>query len=81
MLPLIRPGIIAGSILVFAPCLGAYVTPRVLGGGTANDWKSYWVTIWAGSKLAAGSDIVLTLMVIVLVALLYFVKISNREQA
>ncbi len=28
-----KPGVIAGSILVFIPSLGAYVTPRVLGGG------------------------------------------------
>ena len=28
-----RPGIVAGSILVLIPALGAYVTPRVLGGG------------------------------------------------
>ena len=33
ILPIIKPGIIAGSILVFIPSLGAYVTPRVLGGG------------------------------------------------
>ena len=32
-LPIVKPGIIAGSILVFVPSLGAYVTPRVLGGG------------------------------------------------
>ncbi|TIQ75213.1 MAG: ABC transporter permease, partial [Mesorhizobium sp.] len=31
--PLIKPGVIAGSILVFIPSLGAYVIPRVLGGG------------------------------------------------
>ena len=33
IIPLVRPGIVAGSILVFIPALGAYVTPRVLGGG------------------------------------------------
>ena len=33
ILPLVKPGIVAGSILVFIPSLGAYVTPRVLGGG------------------------------------------------
>nr|MBP6737876.1 ABC transporter permease [Paracoccaceae bacterium] len=33
ILPITRPGIVAGSILVFVPCLGAYVTPRILGGG------------------------------------------------
>jgi len=52
ILPLCEPGIRAGSILVFIPCLGAYLTPDLLGGGksvmignliqnqftTARDW-------------------------------------------
>jgi spermidine/putrescine transport system permease protein len=33
IVPLALPGIVAGSILVFIPCLGAYVTPELLGGG------------------------------------------------
>ena len=33
VLPLVRPGLVAGSILVFIPALGAYVIPRMLGGG------------------------------------------------
>lgn len=51
-LPLARPGFIAGSVLVFIPCIGAYLTPDLLGGGktvlignliqnqftTARDW-------------------------------------------
>jgi len=32
IVPLSRPGIIAGSILVFIPSLGAYLTPDLLGG-------------------------------------------------
>ncbi|MCL4795584.1 MAG: ABC transporter permease [Bryobacteraceae bacterium] len=31
--PLSMPGIRAGSLLVFIPCLGAYLTPDLLGGG------------------------------------------------
>ena len=52
VIPLSKPGIVAGSILVFIPCLGAYLTPDLLGGGrtvlvgnlvqnqftTARDW-------------------------------------------
>ncbi len=52
LIPLSAPGIRAGSILVFIPCLGAYLTPDLLGGGrtvlignlvqnqftTARDW-------------------------------------------
>lgn len=30
--PLSKPGIITGSILVFVPCLGSFVEPRILGG-------------------------------------------------
>ena len=33
LVPLSGPGIRAGSILVFIPCLGAYLTPDLLGGG------------------------------------------------
>lgn len=33
IVPLSRPGTIAGAVLVFIPCLGAYLTPDLLGGG------------------------------------------------
>jgi spermidine/putrescine transport system permease protein len=33
VLPLARPGILAGALLVFIPCLGAYLTPDLMGGG------------------------------------------------
>lgn len=33
VLPIAMPGIAAGSLLVFIPCLGAFVTPALLGGG------------------------------------------------
>ncbi|WP_181702744.1 ABC transporter permease [Chthonobacter albigriseus] len=34
IIPLAKPGIVAGCLLVFIPALGAYVTPLILGGGT-----------------------------------------------
>jgi spermidine/putrescine transport system permease protein len=33
VLPLAMPGIVGGVVLVFVPCLGAYVSPELLGGG------------------------------------------------
>lgn len=33
VVPLARPGMVAGSVLVFIPCLGAYLTPDLMGGG------------------------------------------------
>lgn len=34
VLPVARPGILAGAILTFVPCLGAMIAPELLGGGT-----------------------------------------------
>ena len=33
ILPILRPGIVAGSLLVFIPGIGAYLAPDILGGG------------------------------------------------
>jgi spermidine/putrescine transport system permease protein len=33
IIPLSKPGIIAGTLLVFIPCLGAYLAPDLMGGG------------------------------------------------
>jgi len=78
VLPLCAPGIRAGSILVFIPCLGAYLTPDLLGGGktvmignliqnqftTARDWPF-------------GSAVSLALMALVMVLLL---GLSRRDE-
>lgn len=76
VLPLSMPGVLAGSILVFIPCLGTFVTSDMLGGGktvlignliqsqflTARDWPF-------------GSAFSVLLMIAVLGAtLLYFRK-------
>jgi spermidine/putrescine transport system permease protein len=34
VLPIAKPGILAGAILTFVPCLGAMIAPELLGGGT-----------------------------------------------
>ncbi|MFZ4815706.1 MAG: ABC transporter permease [Phototrophicaceae bacterium] len=36
VLPGTLPGVIAGCILVFIPCIGSYVTPDLLGGGAGD---------------------------------------------
>ncbi len=79
-LPLCRPGIMAGSILVFIPCLGAYLTPDLMGGGksimigtlvqnqftTARDWPF-------------GAALSLFLMALTL-GILYFVSKRSGEE-
>jgi spermidine/putrescine transport system permease protein len=82
VIPLSRPGIRAGSILVFIPCLGAYLTPDLLGGGrtvmignlvqnqftTARDWPF-------------GSAVSLALMAIVAVLVVIFLRRDDEEIA
>jgi spermidine/putrescine transport system permease protein len=82
IIPLVKPGIIAGSILVFIPSLGAYVTPRVLGGGK-NMMLGNLIELQFGQgrNWPLGSAISITLMVIVMVALLFYVRNVTRSGA
>ncbi len=82
ILPLVRPGIIAGSILVFIPALGAYVTPRVLGGGL-NMMLGNLIEFQFGQgrNWPLGSAISLTLMALVMVALLIYVRATTGREA
>ena len=68
IVPLVKPGIIAGSILVFIPALGAYVTPRVLGGGK-NMMLGNLIELQFGQgrNWPLGAALSMTLMAIVMV--------------
>jgi spermidine/putrescine transport system permease protein len=77
VIPLARPGMFAGAILVFIPCLGSYLTPDLLGGGktvmignlvqnqftTARDWPF-------------GAAVSLLMMAVVLV----FLRVAAHRQ-
>jgi len=80
IVPLSRSGIVSGVFLVFIPCLGAYLTPDLLGGGrslmvgnlvqnqftTARDWPF-------------GSAVSLLLMLLVLLLLLRVIRRQGEE--
>jgi spermidine/putrescine transport system permease protein len=82
IVPLSRPGLIAGSVLVFIPCLGAYLTPDLLGGGrtvlvgnlvqnqftSARDWPF-------------GSAVSMLLMLLVTVAVWGFLRRESEQLA
>lgn len=81
ILPLVKPGVIAGSILVFIPSLGAYVTPRVLGGGKNLMFGNLIeLQFGQGRNWPLGAALSLTLMLLVMVALIYYVRITGRER-
>lgn len=80
ILPVVRPGIVAGSILVFIPSLGAYVTPRVLGGGK-NMMIGNFIELQFGQgrNWPLGAALSVTLLIIVTAALLVYVRAANRS--
>jgi spermidine/putrescine transport system permease protein len=74
VVPLSRPGIVAGSVLVFIPCLGAYLTPDLLGGGrtvmVGNLVQNQFTTARDWPFGAAVSIALMALVTLVLVAFL-----------
>ncbi|PLK73241.1 ABC transporter permease [Rhizobium sp. TH135] len=80
VIPLVKPGLIAGSILVFIPSLGAYVIPRVLGGGK-NLMLGNLIELQFGSgrNWPLGAAMSITLMALVMIALLFYVRNAAKS--
>lgn len=81
MLPLTLPGIIAGSILVFVPTLGAFVTPDMLGGARVmmigNKIKEQYLAM---RNWPFGSALSFILLGIVLIVLFFYVRHGSLEE-
>ncbi len=82
VIPLAMPGIAAGAILVFIPCLGAYVTPDLLGGS-----KSMMIgnliqnQFGSGRNWPFGAALSFALLAIVLLAMmLYLIRFRGAPQ-
>ena len=81
ILPIIKPGIIAGSILVFVPSLGAYVTPRILGGGKRMMIGNLIeLQFGQGKNWPLGAALAVTMLVIVMIALIIYVRIIQKSE-
>ena len=79
IVPLVKPGIIAGSILVFIPALSSYVIPRILGGGkNLMIGNLIELQFGQGRNWPLGASLSITLVIIVLAAMLYYVKNAGK---
>lgn len=79
--PLVRPGVVAGSILVFIPAIGAYVTPSVLGGGKNMMFANLIeLQFGQGRNWPLGAALSITVMAIVMVALLVYVRNTSGSE-
>lgn len=80
LLPLSKPGVIAGSILVFVPSLGAYVTPEILGGAKTTLLGSYIVTQFLTARnWPVGASLSFVLMSVMLASTLVYFRSGGRN--
>jgi spermidine/putrescine transport system permease protein len=80
VLPLTMPGVIAGSILVFVPSMGAYVTPELLGGGKETLLGSYIVTQFLTARnWPVGASLSFVLMAVMLVSTIIYFRSGGKN--
>ena len=78
-LPLSKPGIIAGSILVFIPSLGAYVTPDILGGAKNPLLGNYIVLQFQSARnWPFGAALSFTILAAMLIATTIYFRTGGR---
>jgi len=78
IIPLAKPGIIAGCLLVFIPALGAYITPLILGGGGELMIGNLIALQFGTSRnWPFGAAQALILMAAVMLALMVYVRSSS----
>ena len=78
--PISLPGVVAGSILVFIPSLGAYVTPAILGGARTTLLGDYIVSQFlAARNWPFGSALSFAIMAVMLGATLVYFRTGGRN--
>ena len=80
LLPVVRPGIIAGCILVFVPSLGAFLAPDLLGGAKNFMIGSLIEDQFKGNSgnWPFGAACAMVLLTLVLLALIYYARQQGR---
>lgn len=80
LLPLIRPGIVTGLLFVFAPALGEFVIPDLLGGARTQLLGNLITDQFLKTRdWPFGSALSLLLVAVVMVNLALYVRNSERE--
>ncbi len=79
-LPLSRSGIVAGSMLVFIPSFGAYVTPELLGGARTTMIGSYIVRQFLAARdWPFGSALSVSILAVMLIATMLYFRTGGRS--
>jgi spermidine/putrescine transport system permease protein len=80
VLPVVKPGIVAGCILVFVPSLGAFLAPDLLGGAKTFMIGSLIDEQFKGSQgnWPFGAAVAMILMTLVMIVLLLYARAQAR---
>ena len=80
VLPVVRPGIVAGCILVFVPSLGAFLAPDLLGGAKTFMIGSLIEEQFKGTQgnWPFGSAVAMILRSLVLVVLMFYARAQSK---
>jgi putrescine transport system permease protein len=79
--PLSKAGIIAGSMLVFIPCVGEFVTPELLGGPeTLMIGRVLWDEFFSNNDWPMASTVAVVLVLLIVVPLAIFNKYQAEAQ-
>ncbi len=79
--PLSKAGIIAGSMLVFIPCVGEFVTPELLGGPqTLMIGRVLWDEFFSNNDWPMASSVAVVLILLIVVPLAVFNKYQAETQ-
>jgi putrescine transport system permease protein len=79
--PLSKAGIIAGSMLVFIPCIGEYVIPELLGGPeTLMIGRVIWDELFANNDWPMASTLSVLMILLIIVPLALFQKYQAEAQ-
>ena len=81
IMPICLPGIVAGSLLVFIPSLGAFIAPDLLGGGKNLMIGNLIALQFQGSRnWPFGSAAAMIVMSVVMVALIIYTRQQTRSR-
>jgi putrescine transport system permease protein len=79
--PLSKAGIIAGSMLVFIPCVGEFVIPELLGGPeTLMTGSVVWTEFFSNNDWPLASSLAVSMILLILVPLAIFNKYQAEAQ-
>jgi putrescine transport system permease protein len=79
--PVSRAGIVAGSMLVFIPCIGEFIIPELLGGPeTLMIGRVLWDEFFSNNDWPMASAVAVVMILLIIVPMAWLSHVQAREQ-